>query len=651
VRLMLKKQSLFISGRALVAAALVFLTLPIQARLAVSADLPSVAEMEKADIEVDAHGHSKVIIDRILRINNDEGRERESLQFIDFNDRASTLKILLAETINGKKRSAVDKKNIEIKPVGDFSRFFDTQKKAKITFPNVQVGSKIHLKYEMDVHEVPNEGFWSFLGDFNGWYMEKYEAHVRSAIPLYSWKNDPDNIFEMKPSKKGKFYFFDVVSKAPIAKMTTQEENPFIRSDRSNTFVISTMSAWSDYARATIVSQEKLYQVKKLPPSLESIRLAADGEKTVPAKLDRVAALISQEFRYFGDWRRRNGGFIPRSLKEIQDTRYGDCKDLSLAASAIYRALGFKADIAWTLRGESHLRPMRGWYTIPVDWFNHAVTRVEADGKVYWIDATNPVSYATSVPADISGKAAFVLNATKPYLEFIPELSAETSTTDKNLVYEYQPDASLKVTGELKLLGRAAINLTTSSFYKPVESMNYDLIHSLSYGYKLRDYLVKDFPRGSRIVSDATVPFEFTLEDVGVRTTSGYGFLLSREAAVDRMLEETRDRASDINMDSPGTWTTREEIVGVRRIGGRNLDCDLKSEWMNARREVRDTSGGVVATDRLEVLKNIVPNEAVKTPEFQKFQTQLRECFFRAAIIIEPTATKKPNLADRARLN
>jgi hypothetical protein len=253
------------ASRAVLFAAGLFLTSHAQARLAASADLPSVAEVEKADIDVDAHGHSKVVIDRILRINNDEGRERESLQFIDFNDRASKLKILLAETINGKKRTPVDKKNIEIKPVGDFSRYFDTQKKAKITFPDVQIGSRIHLKYEMDVHEVPNEGFWSFLGDFNGWYMEKYEAHIRSVLPLYVWKNDPQSVFEMTPSKKGKFFALEIHSKAPIAELTTQEENAFIRSERSSTFVISTMGAWADYAHETIANQEKLYQVAKLP--------------------------------------------------------------------------------------------------------------------------------------------------------------------------------------------------------------------------------------------------------------------------------------------------------------------------------------------------------------------------------------------------
>ncbi len=614
------------------------------ARLAEAGDLGSVYESERADVEVDLHGHSKMIVERLIRINNDEGRERESMQFIDFNDRASKLKILVAHTINGKKEIPVSRKNIEVKAVGDFSRFFDVQKKAKITFPNVQIGSKIYLKYELKTNEVPNEGFYSFLADFNWWYMERYQAKIRSRLPLYFWKNDPAGVLEMASSHSGKWYTMEIHSTGPIRLQTTQEENAFIRSERSETFVVSSLESWAQYAGATIVNQEKLF-AKPLPPGMEKIREAADSEPTLIQKLDKVASMLSQEYRYFGDWRRRNGGFIPRSLNEIDETHYGDCKDLSLASAAIFRALGLKADIAWTLRGEFHLRPNRDWYKLPVDWFNHAVTRVEApDGKIYWIDATNPVSFARAVPQDIAGKAAFVLRSEHPFLDTIPELSSDTFQMEKNLVYRYQPDRSLKVEGDLKLNGRAAINLTTNIFYKPIETVHYDLIHALSYGFKILNSFVGDFPRGSRIVSDKALKFGFTLADAGVRTSAGYGFLLMRENGIDRLLEDIRDRASDVAVDTPGTWINREEMTGVKRIGKRSLDCDLKSEWANATRVVSDSSDGIVSTDRLEILKSVIPNEVLHTPEFEKFQNALRECFFRAAIVFEARPQALPKI-------
>jgi hypothetical protein len=252
------------------------------------------------------------------------------------------------------------------------------------------------------------------------------------------------------------------------------------------------------------------------------------------------------------------------------------------------------------------------------------------------MDPTNPVAYARHVPADIAGRPAFVLRLKNPGIEMIPELSSESFRVEKDLVYQYQKDRTLRVNGKLRVSGRAAIPLTQKSFYQSVESVKYDVIHSMSFGYKMLSYEVGEFAPASRLVRDLQIPFRFTLADIGVRTSAGYGFLLMREPFVDKILKDTKGRMSDLQIETPGVWVNREEVVGFRRVGESNLDCDLQSEWMNASRVVSETSTGVVSSDRIEVLKEVIPNEDLHSPEFEQFQSRLRECFFRAAIIIEP---------------
>lgn len=605
------------------------------ARFVKAEDLPAVSELERARIDVDKMGRSHVTIDRVIRVVNDEGRERESLQSIDFNDRTSKMTILLAETVNGTNHVPVAKKNIEVKPVGDFSRYFDTMKRAKINFPQVKSGSRIHLRYRIDVHEVPNEGFWSFMADFNWWYMEKYDAVITSELPLYHWKNDSEGVFEIKTSEVHGKHVITVKSTRPIIRLTTQEENPFIRSERSLAFGVTSLNDWHKFAGLTIQRQEKLLD-QRLPPSMERIREAALKEKTTVDKLNRVAALISHDYRYFGDWRHRNGGYLPRPMPEIHATRYGDCKDLSLVAVAIYRSMGLEADLAWTIRGEPHVRPNPDAYKMPIDWFNHAITRVKADGRIFWIDPTNPVAHASFLPTDIAGKPAFVLNANDPHLEYTPELQASESSRHWEFVYDYQPNHTFKVTGKLKLSGRAAVYQATNLVYKPLEAVKYDLLRSLSFGRKISDSWLGDLPGATRIVSDIDVPFRFTLNEGGVRTSAGYGFLLTRESPVDRLLEDVHGRVSDFYLDSPVVWTSREELVGVTRVGRMNMNCDLKTKWIAFNRQVSDTINGVLVLDRVEILKNIIPNEELITPAFEKFQNELRECFYRAAIVFKP---------------
>lgn len=605
-----------------------------EARLATAEDLPSVVELDQSKINVDRGGHARITRLLRIRINNDQGRENESVQTIPFNARATTLKILEARTINGTKKKRVQKKNIEFKEVGDTMNAFDSQKQATIAFPDVRVGSVVELRFQLDFKEVPIEGFWSWSMFFNQDYIERVEYSIHSALPLYVWKNDTKGLFDIKQTNQGRTHSIEIRSLGAVATAVTQEEDAFLSPARSPAITVSTLPNWESYAKDLIPVHEKLLAVP-LPAALGKIRDEAAREKTVLDKLQKVTALLSQEFRYFGDWRRRNGGYIPRTLAEIDETRYGDCKDLSLAATAIYRALGLKANMAWVWRGELPL--YKESYTLPVDsFFNHAVTRVEAEGKVYWIDATNPVSYARSALADIAGRPAFVLESQQGYLDSIPEIGADSALFESDLQYDLQGDQSLKVAGSLKLSGRSAVPMTIKSFYGTVEKVNYDLIRALAMYGKVLDSVVGDFDRRSRIVSDLEIPVKFTLNDIGLRTSAGLGFPLMREDVISRVIIDTRDRVSDIYLETPNLFRQHIRIANVRRVGRTSLDCELKSAWMNLSRRVTDTPKGVEIQDRIDVLKPIVPNDVLGTPDFAKFQAATRDCFNRAAVILEP---------------
>ena len=624
-------------ARSWIGLSLVLLTPIAEARWANPTDLPSVKEFERIDTEVDAQGRTKEIVEYQIRINNDDGRDRESIQNVYFNGRSTKVKILEAKTINGEKATPVAKGNIESKAVGDLSKYFDTQMKTTLTYPNVRAGSKIYLKYQIELSEVAIPGFWSGGASFYDSYQEAYEMRVRSPKPLFTWKNDPGNAIEIKSGKVGTKYEVVVKSKGPIVTLSAQEDRPYLRWDRSILVGVSTLEKYTDYAKSLLPVHEKLATVKKLPPSMEKIREAAAKETTTIAKLNRVHALIAQEFRYFGDWRRRNGGMIPRTLKEIEDTQYGDCKDLSLMSVAIFRALGFKSDLAWVWRGDLPAQPSRAMYQIPIDfYFNHAIARIEDQGKVYWVDPTNPVAFARGTFSDIAGRPAFVLDKSGGFLDDIPPITSVSGKTSRKIVYERQPDRSMKVTSELRLEGKDAIWMVIDGFYKPVETLNYDLVKNLTFGAKVVDYTVGDFERGSRIVNDLVVPLRYELADVGMRTTAGWGFPLSKEDFIPNLLVDTKERVTDVYIEKPGVREMSEEIVGVKRVGSTNLDCEIESEWVRLSRRVTDTASGVSISDRVEVREPIIPFEKVKAPEFALFQKRVRECFERAAVIYEP---------------
>lgn len=619
--------------------AILFLILPqAGAKIAGVGEVPYVIEKDASDITVDADGRSTLTREAIIRIVNDQGRESQSVQTLTFNSRAQAFKILEAATLNGPPdkavRTAVPARDIEIKEVGQMSQAFDSIKQASLSYPKVQVGSRLRLKYQIRSLEIPIKGFWSAGFSISGDVIESFQLHIRSKLPLHYRLNDDRKRFVQSISKsKTGWTTLDIRSASPLLSTIVQEENAFQAPDRIPTIAISSLPDWSSYGGDMLAIHEAILK-KPLPPALEAIRKKADTFKTPVDRIQSVAASIAQDFRYFGDWRRRHGGYVPRSLQEIADSRYGDCKDLAIAVTAIFRALGYKANLAWIYRGE--VAPPAVAYEVPVDSnFNHAIARVEVDGHVYWVDATDPVAYARGIYADIADRPAFVLDAGSGQLDRTPPLTAAMSTFSSHLAYEFQKDESVNVSGDVKLGGRAAIGLTARAFYSPVEAVNYEIIRMLANNGKVSDAVVGDFERGSRVVQDVTIPVKFKLAESGLRTSAGLGYPLFRDDSVSRLLVETKDRISDIYLESPNTSTSVIDLMNVRRVGRTSLDCTLTSPWLDLQRRVTDLTNGVSVADTVVVKASVIPNAVLSGAEFTKFQNDARACFNRAAVIVE----------------
>lgn len=79
------------------------------------------------------------------------------------------------------------------------------------------------------------------------------------------------------------------------------------------------------------------------------------------------------------------GGYRPREIAAIWETRYGDCKDASRLLTAILTRLGLEACPALvnTWAGDT-------LDTVPPNptAFDHCIVRVVVDGKVWWMDPT-----------------------------------------------------------------------------------------------------------------------------------------------------------------------------------------------------------------------------------------------------------------------
>ncbi|RLR18426.1 transglutaminase family protein, partial [Sodalis-like symbiont of Bactericera trigonica] len=116
-----------------------------------------------------------------------------------------------------------------------------------------------------------------------------------------------------------------------------------------------------------------------------------------------IMRYLHQRYRYLGDWRASNRGYVPFDLAQIEQNGYGDCKDLSILLAAMLREAGVTARPALVERGLYAL-PM----AIPGVTANHAIVQVNIAGKIEWLDPTQYYYVPGYVAPDIQDRAALV---------------------------------------------------------------------------------------------------------------------------------------------------------------------------------------------------------------------------------------------------
>ncbi|RYZ13691.1 MAG: DUF3857 domain-containing protein [Alphaproteobacteria bacterium] len=140
--------------------------------------------------------------------------------------------------------------------------------------------------------------------------------------------------------------------------------------------------SWSDvadlfvdhYAAPTALPDDLAHRIDEI----------AARHATPAARSAEALRFVQQSLRYHsigvGE-----GGFRPRDIPSIWETRYGDCKDASRLLTTVLRRLGVEAcpALVHTTMGAdlAHSPPFAGG-------FNHCIVRAMIDGVPHWLDAT-----------------------------------------------------------------------------------------------------------------------------------------------------------------------------------------------------------------------------------------------------------------------
>lgn len=609
---------------------------PVLARFDSLEDAPATLTRHVVTIEVDRDGRFVEEEERELRIRNEAGRQFLGTMGIVYNTRASKVEVLSAETVTPEKTLPVSRDAIEDKPVASNLAGFDEFSKITIPYPGVQVGASVRLRTRTTQREV------AFLGHFSRAFFpgtdvacEGFDLTIRSKRPLRVAVNDPDHVLDLAHTADGETDTFRVKLRKPVFRSLVEEQrSSFLPADRLPYVQFSTDTALDVPAAPVTATYENII-AEPLPALFDELAKAfANGGNTFADRLDGLTSSFSRRVRYFGDWRPHNGGYVPRHLAEIASTQYGDCKDMAAAIAAILRKAGVRADVAWIHRGT--IPPVPLPLATP-DAYNHAIVRVVRDGETYWLDPSNPVSFAHGIPTDLMGRDALVLENGKMRKAHVPFSPPEAGVLRGIGTYAFTSGGNARIRGRLELLGHRAVWLTGVGRFLPSETVKFLILRGISEGRRVISGDIGAFDMVSPVVRDISIDFTTEVEGVAIRTTAGLAYRVEHQAMHTFSIVDPGKDQGDLFLGPPCITESVDRIVGSRLVGKNPGPCRVASPWVDAEWVAREDGGDLLVSSRVTLKKPVLAHADIGGPAFADLQKGVRRCFGDYALVFEPS--------------
>lgn len=144
-------------------------------------------------------------------------------------------------------------------------------------------------------------------------------------------------------------------------------------------------SAWRDWAEAAETFTPLYEDGSTLSADVEAeIARISAMEATPEGRAAAVLRFVQGSVRYLAI-SMGEGGYTPRPLGDICETRYGDCKDKSKLYVAMARRLGLDACPALVNVRDG---PALDKWLPTGQAFDHCIVRVRVNGKSHWLDPT-----------------------------------------------------------------------------------------------------------------------------------------------------------------------------------------------------------------------------------------------------------------------
>ena len=333
----------------------------------------------------------------------------------------------------------------------------------KFTMPNVQEGSIIEVKYEIESPFVFNFRQWDFQSD-----IPKLESIYKASIPANYKYNIALNGFLKLDINENKIVreccCHGLTKKADCSILYLGMKNipAFVKED----FMTSPKNFMSyvHFELAEVISFKG--GVNKITKTWKDVENELRNENRFGKQLKRgkeafkkdldplvskiqdpieKATVIYDYIKHYFMWNGYYGMFSENGIKKAYDDKTGNIGDINLSLIAALQAYGFDAEPVLCSTRENGLPKVV--YPVLSD-FNYVFCRLTINSKVYMLDASDPYLPFGMLPVRcINGDGRVFHDKGSSWMEILPQRELKQQTT---LLLKLDPDGKLK--GDAKIV-------------------------------------------------------------------------------------------------------------------------------------------------------------------------------------------------------
>ncbi|MBY0229047.1 MAG: DUF3857 domain-containing protein, partial [Gemmataceae bacterium] len=354
----------------------------------------------------------------------------------------------------GGKIADVEPRHCHLRDVPTDYSSYDADKQLVISFPGLEVGDVIELKWTVRGKNPEHGGHFFARYQFGDpTYpvildeLKVLLAKGREVKHLARRGTLGPRVDERQTVKDGYAYHRWQAKDCP---KPPQDENLPSKEELRSFITVSTfktweeLGAWKHKLRAPCLA---------CTPALK--KLAAEITAGLKTPLEKARALtywVRRNVRYVAAGEKHD--YTPHPPEAVLATRFGDCKDSSNLLAVMLREVGVKVELV-TLgtQDDGQIEP-----DVPSPWGTHAILAATIGGKLHWIDTTARLNGWDELPRDDLGRQCYLLDEKgKARLVKTPPATAEMQRAEVETDVWIDDDGGTRNKRRQRFHGLAAI--------------------------------------------------------------------------------------------------------------------------------------------------------------------------------------------------